>query len=146
MSDSRRFDLHDGTLPADAAAVVDQGLGEHNDAAAPLHEVRALGCFVRDGDGRVIGGAVGRRWGEAAELQQLWVQPDQRGRGLGAELVRRFEAAAVARGCRFFYLETFSFQAPGLYRALGYETVATAPFPHGIVKHLMHKHLDHARP
>lgn len=139
MNRMHSFDLHDGTLPADAAAVVDQGLGAHNEAAAPLHEVRALACFVRDAEGRVIGGAVGRRWGEAAELQQLWVQPDQRGHGLGAELVRRFEAAAMAQGCRFFYLETFSFQAPGLYRALGYATVATTPFPHGIVKHLMHK-------
>lgn len=141
MSDALRYELHDGMLPADAASVVDQGLGAHNEAAAPLHEVRALGCFVRDGDGRVIGGAVGRRWGEAAELQQLWVHPAQRGRGLGAALVRRFEAAAAAQGCRFFYLETFSFQAPGLYRALGYTTVASTPFPHGIVKHLMHKAL-----
>lgn len=141
MSGTLAYDLHDGTLPADAAAIVDEGLGAHNEAAAPLHEVRALGCFVRDAEGRVIGGAVGRRWGEAAELQQLWVHPAQRGRGLGAELVHRFEAAAAAQGCRFFYLETFSFQAPALYRALGYTTVATTPFPHGIVKHLMHKAL-----
>jgi hypothetical protein len=53
--------------------------------------------------------------------------------------MHRFEAAAAAQGCRFFCLETFGFQAPGLYRAPGDTTVATTPFPHGIVKHPMHK-------
>jgi len=30
-------------------------------------------------------------------------------------------SASEDRGCRTFYLETFSFQAPGRYRRLGYE-------------------------
>ncbi len=132
--------LHDDTLPANDARVVDDGLGDANLAAAPLHEVRALGCFAHDDAGRVIGGAVGRSWGECCELQQLWVQPERRGGGLGTALVRAFEARAVARGCRLFYLETFSFQAPEFYQRLGYETVhAGTQFPHGIVKHLMQR-------
>ena len=49
--------------PAAAVAAVDRGLGEANAAAAPLHEVAPLACIASDGDGRVIGGAVGRRWG-----------------------------------------------------------------------------------
>ncbi|HNT39271.1 MAG TPA: hypothetical protein PKO45_09140 [Rubrivivax sp.] len=48
-------------------------------------------------------------------------------------------AAAMARSCRVFCLETFGFQASGPWRALGHATVATTPFPHGIVKHPMHK-------
>jgi GNAT superfamily N-acetyltransferase len=134
------FSLHDDTLPADDAAVVDQGLGDANAAAAPLHEVRALACFARDAAGTVIGGAVGRTWGGCCELQQLWVAPRHRRAGLGAALVRRFEARALARGCTTFYLETFSFQAPALYRSLGYDAVGrNAAFPHGIVKFAMAK-------
>lgn len=134
------FSLHDDTLPPDAVQRVDQGLGDANDAAAPLHEVRALGCFVHDDAGAVIGGAIGRTWGDCCELQQLWVHEDQRRRGLGAELIRRFEARALERGCSHFYLETFSFQAPALYRALGYEAALTQDrFPHGIVKYTMLK-------
>ncbi len=133
--------VHDD-VPADAAASVDAGLGASNDAAAPLHEVRALACVSRDAAGTLIGGAVGRTWGECCELQQLWVTPAQRRRGLGARLVRGFEAHAEARGCRRFYLETFSFQAPGLYRALGYGVaVALHGFPHGIVKYTMVREL-----
>ena len=134
------FSVHDDAIPADAAAVVDQGLGEANDAAAPLHEVRALACVARDAAGTVVGGAVGRSWGACCELQQLWVAPERRRGGLGAALVRRFETHAAARGCTTFYLETFSFQAPALYRALGYDTVhRNAAFPHGIVKYSMAK-------
>jgi GNAT superfamily N-acetyltransferase len=132
-----RLTVHDQP-DADAARIIDSGLGEANDAAAPLHEVRPLACYLREADDAVIGGAVGRRWGACAELQQLWVRPDLRRRGLGAQLVRAFEARAAEHGCTLVYLETFSFQAPRLYASLGYETRHTlAGFGHGIGKHLM---------
>lgn len=131
---------HDGPLPAADAGVVDQGLGDFNDAAAPLHEVRTIGCFARDEHGAVIGGAVGRSWGEACELQQLWVDEKRRGSGLGSQLMQAFEQRGRDHGCRVFYLETFSFQAPDFYRRFGYEVVhANAAFPHGIVKSLMER-------
>lgn len=122
----------------EAAQVVDEGLGQANEQAAPLHEVRALQCFICTPEGVVVGGAVGRTWGRCAELLQLWVSPAQRCQGLGARLVRAFEQRAFERGCRLCYLETFSFQAPVLYRSLGYEAVATIEgFGDGILKHLM---------
>lgn len=127
--------------PADETALVDQGLGDANDAAAPLAEVQPLACFARTASGEVIGGAVGRRWGACCELQQLWVAPAHRRRGVGARLVRAFEARAGEHGCASFYLETFSFQAPGLYRALGYRVAFELDlYPHGFVKYLMVKH------
>ncbi|MES2992561.1 MAG: GNAT family N-acetyltransferase [Pseudomonadota bacterium] len=138
--------LHDD-VPEDAGAIVDAGLGAANEAAAPLHEVRPLACIARDARGRVIGGAVGRTWGDCAEMQQLWVADAERRRGLGARLVRAFETHAQARGCHRFYLETFSFQAPSLYRKLGYETaLAVRGFPHGIAKFTMLRELPVASP
>jgi GNAT superfamily N-acetyltransferase len=129
--------VHDDPDAADLRTI-DAGLGDSNDAAAPLHEVRPLACFVRDSSGGAIGGAVGRRWGACAELQQLWVRPDLRRQGLGAQLVRAFEARAAQHGCTTVYLETFSFQAPRLYASLGYEMRHTIEgFGHGIRKHLM---------
>lgn len=131
------FSEHD-EVPREAGAVVDDGLGDANAAAAPLHEVRPLSCFVRDAGGTVVGGAVGRTWGACCELQQLWVEPSLRRQGLGRRLVERFEQRARARGCRVYYLETFSFQAPRLYAALGYEVAsAIEGFGPGIVKYLM---------
>ena len=56
----------------------------------PCHASRARG-------GRVVGGAVGRWWGQCCELQQLWVEVSYRYRGIGthspdslrAELVKK---------------------------------------------------------
>jgi ribosomal protein S18 acetylase RimI-like enzyme len=111
--------VHDGDIPADDAAIVDAGIGRYNDDHAPLHEVRPLGCMARIA-GRVVGGAVGRTWGRLAELQQIWVDDSCRGAGVGRQLLEAFEAAAAARGAREVYLDTFTFQAPGFYEALGY--------------------------
>lgn len=135
------WELHDD-VPVMQAGVVDEGLGAANQAAAPLHQVQALSCFVRQADGTVIGGAVGRTWGLCCELQQLWVEPAQRRHGIGALLVNRFEQHAVSRGCSVFYLDTFSFQAPAFYRALGYQPLLTIEgFAPGIAKHMMLKRL-----
>jgi GNAT superfamily N-acetyltransferase len=132
--------VHDGH-PAAETTIVDRGLGEANVAAAPLHEVEPLSCFARDDSGQVIGGAVGRRWGPCCELHKLWVEPSHRRSGVASELVRAFEAHARSHGCSTFYLETFSFQAPQLYRSLGYRVAYEhRVYPHGIVKLIMVKH------
>lgn len=133
-------------LPAAEAAVVDRGLGEANDKAAPLHEVRPLSCFARDGGGRTVGGAICRTWGSCCELLQLWVHPAVQGQGIGRALVREFEAAASTRGCVTCFLETFSFQAPDFYRALGYEIAyGHTVYPHAIVRYTMVRRLPAPR-
>jgi GNAT superfamily N-acetyltransferase len=130
--------------PPEACALVDAGLGQANEAAAPLHEVQSLACFARaTPGGPIIGGAVGRWWGRCCELQQLWVEPAHRRRGMGAQLIKRFEAHALQQGCTVVYLETFSFQAPSLYRSQGYVVeIERTGFPHGISKFHMVKHVS----
>jgi ribosomal protein S18 acetylase RimI-like enzyme len=131
------YTVHDD-LPPEESRLVDEGLGIANDQAAPLHEVRPLSCFARAGSNAVVGGALGRTWGPCCELQQLWVEPAHRRQGIATRLVQEFESRAQARGCYVFYLETFSFQAPELYRSLGYEVqYEHAVYPHGIVKYVM---------
>lgn len=131
------FETHDAA-PAAETAVVDTGLSDANLAAAPLNQVVALSCFARDESGAVIGGAIGRTWGECCELQQIWVDPAHRQQRVGSRLLKHFEARAKERGCRSFYLTTFSFQAPVFYKALGYHTAYEVHgFPNGISKFLM---------
>lgn len=136
MSSALEFVVFD-EVPDEPARIVDAGLDAANHAAAPLHEVERLACFAYDA-GRVIGGAVGHTWGECCELLQLWVDTRYRKQGIGARLVREFEQRATRRGCRVFYLETFSFQAPSLYRALGYEVrLELRGFAPGVSKMIM---------
>jgi GNAT superfamily N-acetyltransferase len=128
--------------PAEAR-LVDDGLEAHN--APSLTGVRALACMAHDGQGQVLGGALGRTWGECAELQQLWVQPERRGQGLGEALMGRFEAAAAKRGVQRVYLTTFSFQAPAFYARLGYvEQARIEGFGGGHVKYLFLRELSRA--
>ncbi|MEE9128692.1 MAG: GNAT family N-acetyltransferase [Phycisphaerales bacterium] len=131
------FTVHDD-VPVEEGRIVDTGLGEANERAAPLHEVQPLSCFARLPSDAVIGGAVGRTWGKCCELQQIWVDSGHRRQGVGALLVRTFEKHTRARGCTTFYLETFSFQSPALYRSLGYEIkLELRGFSPGIVKYVM---------
>ena len=133
------IEVHDQP-PADATRVVDQGIGDHNDGAAPLHQVQPLASLARDAQGQVIGGAVGRTWGQCCELMQLWVLPEHRLQGLATRLMQAFEARAVERGCCVFYLETWSFQALGFYQGLGYEVrLAIEGFGPGLVKYSLVK-------
>ena len=115
------YSTHDD-VPKDAGAIVDDGLGAFNVAAAPLHEVQPIATVARDAEGQVVGGAIGRTWGACCEVQQVWVKEECRRQGIASRLLRDLHARAEARGCRTFYLETFSFQAPSLYESLGYET------------------------
>ena len=144
MTDDVSIDSGDASVAAHD--LVDTGIGDFNDAAAPLAEVRPLACIARVG-GEVIGGAVGRSWGACAELQQLWVREDRRGAGIGRRLLAAFETAAAARGAATCFLESFSFQAPAFYAAQGYATAwRNAAYPHSIVKHHMVKALGAVPP
>jgi GNAT superfamily N-acetyltransferase len=118
------FTRHDIDDDAVALKLVDHGIGEYNDAAEPrLADVRHLSCFARDAQGRAVAGAVGRTWGNNVELQQIWLPESERKHGLGSALLREFEAAALARHCRFAYLETWTFQAREFYEKSGYKVV-----------------------
>ena len=64
--------VHDA-LPEPETTLVGDGLDASNAAAAPLQQVMPLACCARRASGAVVGGAVGRTWGECCELQQLWV-------------------------------------------------------------------------
>lgn len=108
-------------------AVVDAGLDRFNDAHAAFDGQRPLNCAARDARQAVVGGAVGRTLGQCAELTRLWVDDAQRGRGVGAALVRAFERRARDRGCVTVYLSTFSFQARPFYEQLGYRVALEIP-------------------
>jgi len=57
-----------------------------------------------------------------AEMHRLYVRPDQRGKGLGAALVRHVERHARAKGASriFFWSDTRFTDAHRLYARLGY--------------------------
>jgi GNAT superfamily N-acetyltransferase len=74
-------------------------------------------------NGRTVGGLIGRTRGESFFVSVLWVDTPNRRQGIGRRLIARAERKAIECGCRFSFLDTFSFQAPGFYFLLSYETL-----------------------
>lgn len=125
----------------DEQQLIGAGLDAYNKQAAPLNEVEPLQVVAYD-DETLVGGAIGRSWGECCELQNLWVDEKHRRRGTGTRLMQTFEATARDRGCVTIYLDTFSFQSPAFYESLGFNAVATmSGFGHGIERSIYVKSL-----
>lgn len=72
-------------------------------------------------DGVEIGTCAGWVYGGWLLIEGLWVAPDSRRSGIGRALVEAVEARAVALGAGGAHTDTFDFQAPAFWAALGYQ-------------------------
>ena len=131
MADAPRITLE--TSPSsDDEQVVFTGLRAFNVAVIGDPEMRAVDVFVRDDDGKVIGGLVGWikwRW---LYVSKLWIPESLRGRDIGSRLMAIAEEHAWSEGCLGAYLDTFEYQALPFYQKLGYELFGTLDgFPPG---------------
>ncbi len=112
-----------------------QWLREHNWSANPAfmeqlqqpeHQARPL-VLLAAADAREVGGLF-------AETQLAWlrisimaVAPEWRSRGVGAALLAEAERQAIARGCKYAYVDTMEYQAPRFYLARGFAIVGEIP-------------------
>jgi len=94
-----------------------------NAAAAPGPAAVELTVRGTDEHGELVGGISGWTWQEAAGIAMTWVRAEQRGTGLGRQLIAEFERSAAARGARRVFVTSFTFQAPGFYEKQGYREI-----------------------
>ncbi len=81
--------------------------------------------IARD-DGRAVGsGAIRLIDGSTAEVKRMYVEPDQRGKGIGRAVLARLEAEARQLGAKRLVLETGvrSPEALALYRGTGFRQI-----------------------
>ena len=98
--------------------------------------------FVRDPEGRAVGGAIANVFGGWVYISLLWVEESLRNQGYGTELMNRVERAAQELGCRYAHLDTYSFEARPFYERLGYEVFGVLEdYPEGHYKYFMKKKL-----
>jgi ribosomal protein S18 acetylase RimI-like enzyme len=115
-----RLDIEDTPKDEDVE-VLPHGLEAFNEARWPGHaQWKPLAVFVR-GPKAIVAGLAGETYCDWLFIRYLWVSDGLRGQGIGRKLMGEGEARAVERGCHSAYVDTFSFQAPGFYRKLGYE-------------------------
>jgi GNAT superfamily N-acetyltransferase len=119
--------VEDDPDPGDVA-LLEARVAEQN-ANATGHageDERQLAIFVKDADGVIRAGVYGLTWGGCCELLHLWVQPAERGHGIGTRLLDAAEAEATRRGCRQIVLFTHAANSGrdgGRYTRRGYEQV-----------------------
>jgi len=53
--------------------------------------------------------------------------PERRSQGIGAALLAEAKRQAIARGCKYAYVDTMEFQAPRFYLAHGFAKVGEIP-------------------
>jgi GNAT superfamily N-acetyltransferase len=103
---------------------IDERLGDYNAPFLPDTRYDYFGVFVR-GDADVIrAGLIGSLYGDWLFTNLLWVHEDLRGHGVGSSLLVEAEQRALAFGCHWAWIDTFSFQAPAFYAKLGYQEFA----------------------
>jgi ribosomal protein S18 acetylase RimI-like enzyme len=129
--------------PAEQVARIRETIERWNMEVTGDHDYRPVAIFLREDDDTIRGGITGGVWGGWLHVVALWVDESLRGRGFGRALVLAAEAEAGAAGARNAFLETHSFQAPGLYKRLGYAVVGEIPdYPPGARQLIMRKSLQ----
>ncbi|HBI91930.1 MAG TPA: N-acetyltransferase [Terrisporobacter glycolicus] len=84
---------------------------------------RDLGIYLQDEEGQKIAGLIGNTHGNWLSIKFLWVSEEMRGQNIGSDILSQAEKTAKERGCKYSFLDTFSFQAPEFYRKHGYKEV-----------------------
>ncbi|WP_419727017.1 GNAT family N-acetyltransferase [Terrisporobacter petrolearius] len=84
---------------------------------------RDLGIYLQDESGQKIAGLIGNTHGNWLSIKFLWVSEELRGQNIGSSILSQSEKTAKERGCKYSFVDTFSFQAPEFYRKHGYKEV-----------------------
>ena len=98
-----------------------QGLLEYNLARIEDKNPKDLGVYMKDEKGEMLAGLIGNTHGNWLTVKFLWVSEKLRGQSIGSQVLRKAEETAKERGCKYAFLDTFSFQAPEFYKKYGYK-------------------------
>ena len=103
--------------------IIFQGLLEYNLARIEDKNPKDLGIYLQDEAGEKIAGLIGHTHGNWLFVKFLWVSEELRGQNIGSQILKKAEETAKERGCKYAFLDTFSFQAPMFYKKHGYKEV-----------------------
>jgi ribosomal protein S18 acetylase RimI-like enzyme len=141
MAEEYRIACTDSPEDADFT-VIGLGIRSYNEQQAGVDGHRRLCLFLHAPDDTVVGGLTGSTYFNWFSIDLLWVKEEHRGQGHGQRLLALAEQEARQRGAKGAYLDTFSFQAPDLYRRNGYEVFGILQdFPEGHQRYYFRKQL-----
>jgi GNAT superfamily N-acetyltransferase len=111
------------------------GLLRYNTQKMGKQKYKRIAISLRESD-EIVGGIVGEVWTAVLFIQLFWMEQKFRGNGHGRKLIEAIEDEARRFGATRSYLDTMSVQAPGFYRACGYQEFGSIDgYPGGITRH-----------
>lgn len=116
------FKITDKIKAEDRAEIYD-GLLKYNLARIEDTNPLDLGIYLENDKGKKIAGLIGETHGKWLMIKFLWVDEGLRGQHIGSRILEQAEVTAGERGCKYVFLDTFSFQAPLFYKKHGYGEV-----------------------
>jgi len=116
------FEITDNVKKEDKETIF-QGLLEYNLARIENKDLKDLGIYFQDETGAKLAGLIGDTHGNWLTVKYLWVSEELRGKSIGSQILKQAEDTAKERGCKYVFLDTFSFQAPLFYKKYGYKEV-----------------------
>ncbi|MFM4731976.1 GNAT family N-acetyltransferase [Aeromonas salmonicida] len=116
------------------------GLSGYNTAQAGTHLRERIASFIKDEQGKVLGGIVADiKWGWL-HVDWLWIDEGIRKDGWCARLLATMEQYASDKGITKVHLETTSFQALPFYQKQGYTVFGELPdMPPGHITYFLKK-------
>jgi GNAT superfamily N-acetyltransferase len=128
------------TIGETKKAVLD-GLIAYNTEKMGKQKYKRFAVSLREGR-KTVGGIVGEVWTTVLFIQLFWIEQKLRGKDYGTKLIKAIEDEARRFGATHSYVDTMSFQAPGFYRACGYEEYGSIEgYPGNVTRHWFTKSL-----
>lgn len=116
------------------------GLSGYNTAQAGTHLRERIASFIKDEQGKVLGGIVADIKWVWLHVDWLWIDEGIRKDGWGARLLATMEQYASDKGITNVHLETTSFQALPFYQKQGYTVFGELPdMPPGHITYFLKK-------
>lgn len=114
------IEVSDAITPEFSLAI-ESGLNRYNEEAVGYNDNKPLAVMVRDDNGVVLGGMMGRTYLGMLFIDLVYLPPAVRGKGVGSQILKRVEDEGRSRGCKTAVLYTITFQAPVFYEKNGWQ-------------------------
>lgn len=115
------IEVHKGDLTASEQSVVSAGFHTHaEEQSAPKYKKERVKWLAFDEQKKLSAILTADILWDWVYIDEIWVSPDCRGKGLGRHLMQLAEELAKSRSLQGLWLWTQSWQAEGFYERLGY--------------------------
>jgi N-acetylglutamate synthase-like GNAT family acetyltransferase len=99
---------------------IHNGILDYNSSYFNDLQIKNFGCFLYDKDNEVCGGLTGKISNETIFVDYFWIPESKRVNSTGSKIMNKLEVEAKSLGVKSICLDTYTFQAPGFYKKLGF--------------------------